>query len=345
MLVVSLVTLGSPEQLTGGYLYHRRLADVAADYDARVQFVSAGWLRDPIRAVPDADVVVVDSIAAWRVAPWLRGRRTLRPLAAIVHQPPGGIDHGRLRSSAQAILDRSLYRRCAAVIAASQALADDLVVDHGLPADRLVVVAPGRDVTRGAMAGGDDDHRGPVSVLSVGNWMARKGTLELLEAFARLPPAAATLHLVGRDDVERRYARRVRQRMARPDLAERVVVHGPLPVEKLAQMYAAADLFALPSYIEPYGTVYGEALASGLPIVGWRAGNLPNLIDDGCEGVLVEPGDIDALAAAIDTLTRDATRRHDHALAARRRGASLPTWHDTATQFFGVLRAVASSAV
>ena len=50
MLVVSLVTLGSPEQLTGGYLYHRRMAEAAPDHDARVKFVSARWTRNPLRA-------------------------------------------------------------------------------------------------------------------------------------------------------------------------------------------------------------------------------------------------------------------------------------------------------
>ena len=42
-------------------------------------------------------------------------------------------------------------------------------------------------------------------------------------------------------------------------------------------LYRSADVFVLPSYREPYGTVYGEAMAAGLPVVGWRAGNLPNL--------------------------------------------------------------------
>lgn len=342
MLVVSLVTLGSPEQLTGGYLYHRRLAEVAADHDARIEFVSAGLTGDPVAAAPGADVVVVDSIAAWRVAPWLLVRRAPRPVAAIAHQPPGGIDHGPVRARIQAVLDRALYRRCTTVMAASQALADDLVTGHGLSADRVLVVPPGRDVSPRRAASPDGDRDGPVTILSVGNWMARKGTLELLQAFACVPPAAAVLHLVGRDDVEPRYARRVRRRVTRPDLARRVLVHGPLPVDEVARLYAAADVFVLPSYVEPYGTVYGEALASGLPVVGWRAGNLPHLVEDGEEGVLVEPGDVGALADAICRLVTDPDRRRAHAAAALRRGASLPTWHDTATTFFDIVRQVAA---
>ena len=106
MLVVSLVTLGSPEQLTGGYLYHRRMADAAASHDARIDFVSARTGRNPLSAAR-GDVILVDSIAAAQVAPWLWARPYGRPLGAILHQPPGGIDHGAFRRVAQQALDRS----------------------------------------------------------------------------------------------------------------------------------------------------------------------------------------------------------------------------------------------
>jgi glycosyltransferase involved in cell wall biosynthesis len=345
MLVVSLVTLGSPEQLTGGYLYHRRMADAAAAHGARVAFVAAGFSSDPRLATKDADVVLVDSIAAWRVAPWVRLRASTRPLAAVVHQPPGGIDHGVVRARAQAVLDRSLYRRCRLVLAASQALADEFVTNEVVPADRIVVVAPGRDV-----AGPPSDDRpaasddAPVIMLSIGNWVARKGTIELLDAFARVEPGAAVLHLVGRDDVEPRYTQRIRRRLTRPDLADRVVVHGPVTASEVARLYATADVFVLASYREPYGTVYGEALAAGLPVVGWRAGNLPHLIEDGREGILVPPGDVEGLAVALDQLVRDPTRRRELAVAAERRGEALPTWEDTAKAFFGALAGLAEDA-
>jgi glycosyltransferase involved in cell wall biosynthesis len=73
----------------------------------------------------------------------------------------------------------------------------------------------------------------------------------------------------------------VRARLSAADLAGRVVVHGPLPVAQVAAYYAAADAFVLASSREPYGTVYGEAMAAGLPVVGYAAGNLPHLARDG----------------------------------------------------------------
>ena len=341
MLVVSLVTLGSPEQLTGGYLYHRRMADAAPVHEARVEFVSARRAHDPFAAAR-GDVVLVDSIAAPVVAPWAWRPAGGRPLAAILHQPPGGIDHGAVRRAVEARLDRSLYRRCALLMAASAALGDELVGEHRLPAERISVVAPGCDPV--TARGSCDDLRAGrrAAFLSIGNWMARKGTLELLEAFAGVAPELATLHLVGRDDVEPRYATRVRARLSAPDLAGRVVVHGALPSDAVGRLYAAADAFVLASYREPYGTVYGEALAAGLPVVGWRAGNLPHLAEDGLEGVVLEPGDIVGLSHALRRLALDEPWRLRLSAAARRRGERLPTWHDTATAFFGALRRLAA---
>ena len=130
----------------------------------------------------------------------------------------------------------------------------------------------------------------------------------------------------------------MRARLNAPDLAARVVVHGLLDQPALAALYADADVFALPSYVETYGTVYAEALSAGLPAVGWRSGNLPNLVDDGREGCLVPPGDVAALSDALARLTSDDAWRSALAAAARRRGATLNTWDDTADAFFGALR-------
>jgi glycosyltransferase involved in cell wall biosynthesis len=117
-----------------------------------------------------------------------------------------------------------------------------------------------------------------------------RATLDLLDAFAPLPHDLATLHLVGRTDVDWCHGVRVARRLARPDVAERVVVHGPVSRERLADLYGSADVFVLPSYREPYGTVYGEAMAAGLPAVGWRAGNLPHVADTGARPSSSIPG-------------------------------------------------------
>ena len=340
MLVVSLVTRGSPTQVTGGHLYHRRMAEAASTRDAEIEFISASGLRNPLRNAHG--VVLVDSLTAWSVAPYvLAGRHRRAPIAAILHQPPGGVGQGALRTLLQRPLDQALYRRCDLLIAASTALGHELGDGYGLPADRICVVEPGSDLPIDRSASGDLRRGRRIALLCVGNWLPNKGVLELLEAVAVLPSELLTLHLVGRADVDPAYSARVNARLRAPDLTGRVVVHGAVTREEVGRLYGGADVFVLPSYAETYGTVFAEALSAGLPTVGWRSGNLPNLIEDGSEGSLVTPGDIDGLSAALQRLATDDEWRDARAKAALRRGATFPTWDDTADAFFGALSRLA----
>jgi len=222
---------------------------------------------------------------------------------------------------------------------------DALVVTftaRGFPRQRVRVVAPGRDVAPASGAAGEDLREGRrAALLSVGNWVPRKGLLPLLDAFARLPAETATLHLVGDDVADPTYAEQVRARLSRRDLAGRVRVHGPVTKERVGVLYHCADVFVLPSLREPYGTVYGEAMAAGLPVVGWHAGNLPHLARDGREGLVLAPGDIDGLTGAMGRLATDEDYRAELAAGARRRAQSFPTWQQTAARFFAELRDLA----
>ena len=344
---VCLITLGDPRRVTGGYLYHRRLADRAAGHDAEVEFVSfprAPWPL-PAAAGPwvwaraqsqTPDVVVLDSIAAAFAAPWLW--RWKLPLAAIVHQPPGGIGNSRSRSKLQTALDMSVYRRAARIMAASDSLGEDLS-GRGIPDRKIRVVPPGKDVTRSEVGTVPELRAGrKAALLCVANWNPPKGITELLEAVARLPRGVATLHLVGDNQANARYALRVRRLLDDPRLRERVVVHGPVSSHEVARLYAAADIFVLPSTKEAYGTVYGEAMAAGLPVVGWDVGNLPHLASDGVEGFVVPTGDIAALATVLRRIAEDEDMRAGMASAARDRALGFPTWDDTAQAFFAGLR-------
>ena len=134
---------------------------------------------------------------------------------------------------------------------------------------------------------------------------------ELLDAFARVPAAAAVLHLAGRDDVEPAYARRVRDRLAAPDLAGRVVVHGVLPRADVVALLTNATVFACPSIYEPLGIVNLEAMACETAVVASRVGGIPEVVADGETGLLVDldpadPEDFERrLAGAVDSLVAD----------------------------------------
>jgi glycosyltransferase involved in cell wall biosynthesis len=348
-LVLPLITLGDPDRLSGGYLYHLRMADAAPAHEARIRFLSFPEWPFPLAAFRGAAVlrraeelrasaVLLDSIAAAFAGAALATRRLGIPVIAVLHQPPGGVDHGTVRTSVQAPLDRLALRRADALIAASDHLAEQLV-DGGFARSRIRVVRPGRDVAQPPAGPVQDLRKGRrAAFLTVANWLPRKGILELLEAFARLPVDLGTLHLAGDESAEPRYAARVRSRLTETDLAGRVVAHGSVPREDVAGLYGAADVFVLPATREPYGTVWGEAMAFGLPVVGWRAGNLPHLAENEREGLLVEPGDLGALSQALLRLGLDGDVRARLGAGAKRRALARPTWEASAALFFAAIR-------
>lgn len=344
---ISLVTLGDPTTLTGGYLYHLKMAELAASHDSDVCFVSFPERPFPLAAVAGRkvmeairahapDAVAIDSIAAAFIAPWLRAFADL-PIVGSLHQPPGGIDRRGVTRALQARLDSHAYKKFDRLIAASDPLAAEL---RGI-GPPVVVVAPGRDVAAGRDVVEIDIARGEgIAYLCVGNWIERKGIIELLDAFAALPRSCGVLHLVGDEAVDHGYARRVRERLSRDDLRDRVVLHGHVPKEQVASFYRSADVFVLPSRKEPYGTVYGEAMSYGLPVVGWDAGNLPYLARHGEEGIAIAVGDVAALTAALRALAEDKDLRLRMGEAAARRAETFPTWQQSARMFYSVFEEV-----
>jgi glycosyltransferase involved in cell wall biosynthesis len=352
MLQVALVTVGDPSRLSGGYLYHQRVVERAARHGAEVRFVSVPSRPFPLAVVDGravlraaaagSDVVVVDSLASNTLGPWLAAGRCRVPVVGSVHQGVGGIDTGRARQAVQRRFDRWAWAAADGLIVASDALAAELVAG-GVPGEAMTIAPPGRDVpTAGAPGPRLEMRQGrAIAAICVGNWLARKGILAVLEAVAATPPESVTLHLAGDEDVDRRYRRAVLQRLARPDLAGRVVRHGIVPPTEIGARYDAADVFVLGSTVEPYGSVYGEAMAAGLPVVGWAAGNLPHLVDDGVEGYLLPTGDVVGMSDRLVELAGDPAQRASLAAAARARAAGFPTWDDTAARFFAACRAAA----
>lgn len=336
---VALLTLGDPRRMSGGSLFDRRLAERAAQHDARLTFFSIPDAPFPLPLFAAAitlrrvrsvrpDVLVIDSIAAASAAPWLPALRL--PAAALIHQPPGGVARRPLRAS----LDRATYRQTHLLLPTGESLLPELT-PLGVP---MRVLTPGSDtIEAGEMV---DLRRGrDAAILCVANWLPAKGIAELVQAFAQLPHDLATLHLVG-EPTDAAYARSLHERLRGDDLRARVVVHGPLSPARVAAMYRSADLFALPSYSETYGMAWAEAMDAGLPIVGWRAANLPNLVEHEREGLLVEPGDVQALANALRRLAEDEPMRQRLGERARRRATGRPGWDETAGAFFAALREI-----
>jgi glycosyltransferase involved in cell wall biosynthesis len=89
-------------------------------------------------------------------------------------------------------------------------------------------------------------------------------------------------------------------------LGDRVVVAGGAPHDVLAAYYALADVYTMPSTgPEPFSLTVPEAMGCGLPVVATAYGGTTEIVESGENGLLVPPGDIEALAAALVQLCRD----------------------------------------
>jgi glycosyltransferase involved in cell wall biosynthesis len=111
---------------------------------------------------------------------------------------------------------------------------------------------------------------------------------------------------------------------------------GPVRGQLKRDMLAATDLFALPSRVDSFGIVYLEAWSCGLPVIGCHAGGVPDVIDDGQDGLLVDYGDVPALASAIGTLLADPERRRAMGQQGRAKVEARYTWEQIYNAFRGV---------
>jgi glycosyltransferase involved in cell wall biosynthesis len=111
------------------------------------------------------------------------------------------------------------------------------------------------------------------------------------------------------------------------NLADRVTFYKYIPYSKLIKLYHSADIFVFPSvWDEPFGMPIIEAMACGLPVIATRGGGIPEFVEDGKTGVLVERGDTGSLAKALLLLIRDQSFRESIGSAGRQRVFERFTW-------------------
>lgn len=202
-------------------------------------------------------------------------------------------------------------------LAVSRDIAAELVERLGWPAEKIEVVYNAVDVERVAVApppglreelGGGE---GRPLVLTPARLDAQKGHATLFEAIARVPDA--TFVLAG-EGPEREPLEALARRLG---IADRVRFLGRR--EDVPELLAACDVFALPSLYEGSSLAVLEAMAAGIPIVSSAIGGTDELIEDGRNGLLVSPGDAEALAAALRRLLAEPALGAEMAARARER--------------------------
>ncbi len=182
-------------------------------------------------------------------------------------------------------LEKQIYQNATLIFIRSSNVRRSLVEDYGCPPDKTVLVYAGSNARVSTVKTKNIDYTQP-AILFVGLDWRRKGGPDLLEAFRQVQEKIprAKLIIVG----------------AEPDLqVPGCEVVGKIPPEELDKYYQEASLFCLPTYREPFGVVFIEAMSARLPIVATRVGAIPDFVEQGRNGFMVEPGDIQGLAQAL----------------------------------------------
>jgi mannosyltransferase len=204
-------------------------------------------------------------------------------------------------------ITRWLIRQMDAIIATSEISASFLkvkatVIPHGVDTD---VYAPPADR---AAAFAESGLPGRYAIGCFGRVRAQKGTDVFVDVMCRLLPRHPdyTAVIVGQVTPEQTpFANDLKKRIEAAGLQARIVITGELPIEAVQRWYQRLTIYAFTSRNEGFGLTLIEAMAAGSALVAARAGAAELVVEDGVSGVLVPPGDADALVAALEPLMRD----------------------------------------
>ena len=339
--------IDDPTRPSGGNTYDRRLCSdlETLGWTVHTRPVAGRWpwageaarrqLGETLGAIPDGGLVLVDGLVASAVPKVMVPASSRLRLVVLLHTPIGARDAGG-REPESAVL-----RAAAAVVTTSEWTRGWVLETYGLDPARLHVAAPGVDAAVPTL--GSDTGR---NLLCVGAVTAWKGHDVLLAALAGLADLDWQCVCVGSLTKASDFVDGLFHDIKKAGLDDRFELAGPRTGRELEASYAAADLLVLPSHGETYGMVVTEALARGLPVVATRAGGVPEALgglpDGRVPGLLVPPGDADALGAALARWLSEPSLRAELRRAADGRRENLRGWPETARLVAEVLVGVAA---
>lgn len=335
-------TVRDPRHPSGGNRYDAELADGlrALGHPVTEHLVRGSWAApDPglatvLARLPDAAVVLVDGLVGRAAGDVVDREHDRLRLWLLVHLP---LALARPEARAQ---ERQALTAAHGVITTSDWSRRWLLEAHGLEPARVWTARPGvcpSPVASGAPGGG--------LLLSVGAVVPDKGHDVLVAALAGLTDLDWTCRVVGPLDRDPAFVDRLLRQVRSSGLQDRVGFTGPLSPAGVGAAYEASDLLVLPTRLEMYGMVLTEALAHGLPVVASDTGGVAEAVgtasDGAVPGVLVPPGDADALETALRGWLEDPGPRERLRRAALTRRSELADWSATARRVAAALGASA----
>lgn len=241
---------------------------------------------------------------------------------------------------------RTVLDHAGAVLIGCQSFADEVIGHHGTAPARFTLVPGAVEVQRfrprADWQAGQCVNAAYPTLLYHGRVDRRKGVLDLLDAFAQLVPGRPALRLlisgIGPDLEE------VRRRVAAAPWHAQVELAGYVDYEQVPQVYHRADIFVSPTYAEGFSNTLLEAMASGLPCVAAEAVGVVDCLRHDDNGLLVPPGDVPALTAALARVLDDEALRARLAETALQEARTTYAWPIIGHQIDSVYQQLAGTA-
>lgn len=241
----------------------------------------------------------------------------------------------------------ALRSKVGKIITVSHFLEEELMQKYFVQKDRILVIYNGVDAERFSPSlSGNSIKRlyklgnCPV-VLYVGRLSPYKGLQFLIEAvpgvLREVPSAKFLISGALRYDVAD-----LNQLIKSPEVKKAITYTGYVSDQMVPELYVACDVFCYPSLWEGFGMTPTEAQACGKPVVAFNNCAIPEVVDNGNTGLLVEPRNSEALAEAVISLLQDKERRIRMGLMARDRVLRLFSWDRAAQQTLQVYHEVLS---
>jgi glycosyltransferase involved in cell wall biosynthesis len=336
---LAFIVPGRIDTRTGGYEYDRR---IIAGLRARGWTVDVRELDDSfpeptpsaledaesaLAAIAGGTVVAIDGLACSAMPAVVERHRSRMSIVPIVHAliaSEVGIDSATAARRAEH--ERRALAGAARIVVAGNALIEPLG-RYGIERSRIAIVTPGVD--RAPLAHGSPDSD-EIHLVTVATLNRGKGHDLLFSALSRLADRRWRLTCAGSAERDADTAARLRSMLTDLQLGDRVTLAGELDAAHIAALYDSADVFVLPTLSETHPLVVQEALARGLPVVSTVTGAIPDLVGrgDDAAGLLAPPGDVGALADALNKVIDNGCLRARLAENARRVRDRLPTWED-----------------
>lgn len=344
MMQVGFVVYGGLDERPGDNRYARKLVEHLEARGDEVTVIDIPWRTYPrhltdsfspeLRRRLDRSVDVLVQDALCHPSLWRHNRALAEPGAVVAL-----VDLLRSAGSSLAPLYRPIEGRYFAsvdgVICTSRFTERGTLELAGVPS---TVAYPGGRVGEAALTPEKVRQRAvadPLRILFVGDLIERKGTLTLIEALGTLDGSwEATV--LGSHEADPAYADRVGTRVRSRGLSDRVSLPGAVTTDRICREFARSDVLAVPSTSEGLETVHLDAMEFGVVPVACTVGGAGEIVDDGMNGFLVEPGDPGGVREALATLRDDRGLLRSLAEHALRTADAHPDWPEsmeTARQF------------